>query len=48
MSLEEVAAASGAPRNTVRSRLRLAKESLRARISGDGRLLEVLGKELNR
>jgi RNA polymerase sigma factor (sigma-70 family) len=31
-SLEEVARASGAPINTVRSRVRLAKEALRARI----------------
>jgi RNA polymerase sigma-70 factor (ECF subfamily) len=31
-SLEEVAQASGAPVNTVRSRVRLAKEALRQRI----------------
>lgn len=44
MSLDEVASATATPRNTVRSRLRLAKESLRARISGDSRLRETLGR----
>jgi RNA polymerase sigma factor (sigma-70 family) len=34
-SMQEVAAATGAPVNTVRSRLRLAKEALRARIVAD-------------
>lgn len=45
MSLDEVAAATATPKNTVRSRLRLAKESLRERISGDSRLRETLGRE---
>ena len=34
MSLEEVAEATGTPLNTVRSRMRLAKEALRKRIDG--------------
>jgi RNA polymerase sigma-70 factor (ECF subfamily) len=34
-SLDEVAAATGVPVNTVRSRIRLAKEHLRSRIAGD-------------
>ncbi len=42
-SLEEVAAQTGAPLNTVRSRLRLAKERLKARIEADPALLESLG-----
>jgi RNA polymerase sigma factor (sigma-70 family) len=46
LSLEEVAAVSGAPENTVRSRLRLAKESLRSKILGDGRLREALTSEV--
>jgi RNA polymerase sigma-70 factor (ECF subfamily) len=41
-SIEEVAAAVGAPGNTVRSRIRLGKEALRARIAADGRLAELL------
>lgn len=41
-SIEEVAAAVGAPGNTVRSRIRLGKEALRARIAGDRRLGELL------
>jgi RNA polymerase sigma-70 factor (ECF subfamily) len=41
-SLPEVAAATGAPLNTVRSRIRLAKEALRRRIDADPRLLELL------
>lgn len=45
MSLEEVAAATATPRNTIRSRLRLAKESLRARIAGDSQLRDALGRE---
>jgi RNA polymerase sigma-70 factor (ECF subfamily) len=32
-SLDEISAATGAPLNTVRSRLRLAKEALRRRIA---------------
>jgi RNA polymerase sigma-70 factor (ECF subfamily) len=42
-SLEEIAAASGAPVNTVRSRLRLAKEALRKKIEADPSLAEGLG-----
>jgi len=42
-SLEEIAQASGAPLNTVRSRMRLAKEALRAKIEGDQSLLDELG-----
>lgn len=41
-SLEEIAAESGAPLNTVRSRLRLAKERLRARIENDPDLRDTL------
>lgn len=41
-SLEEVAAAAGAPLNTIRSRLRLAKEALRRRIEGAPDLLSAL------
>jgi RNA polymerase sigma-70 factor (ECF subfamily) len=44
-SLPEVAAATGAPLNTVRSRIRLAKEALRRRIDADPRLLELLEGE---
>src|SRR5688572_15391675 len=42
-SLEEIAETSGAPLNTVRSRLRLAKEALRRRIEQNPRLAEELG-----
>lgn len=41
-SLEEVASASGVPLNTVRSRVRLAKERLKARIEKDPAMLEML------
>ena len=41
-SLEEIATQSGAPLNTVRSRLRLAKERLRSRIESDPALRETL------
>lgn len=41
-SLEEVAAAAGAPQNTIRSRLRLAKEALRRRIEANPHLIEAL------
>lgn len=44
-SLEEVASASGVPLNTVRSRVRLAKEALRRRIEADPTLHESLGLE---
>lgn len=37
MTVDEVAAAARVPKNTVRSRLRLAKEALRDRIAADGR-----------
>jgi RNA polymerase sigma factor (sigma-70 family) len=43
-SLEEVAQASGAPVNTVRSRVRLAKEALRARIEAQPALAELKGE----
>lgn len=42
-TIEEIALASAAPSNTVRSRLRLAKESMRRRIEGDPILAERLG-----
>lgn len=42
-SLKEVAAVTNAPVNTVRSRLRLAKEALRRRIEADPELLAELG-----
>jgi RNA polymerase sigma-70 factor (ECF subfamily) len=42
-SLEEIAHTSGAPVNTVRSRLRLAKEALRRKIVADPKLAEELG-----
>ena len=41
-SFEEVASLTGVPLNTVRSRMRLAKERLRTRIEGDASLLEAL------
>ncbi|MBI5487260.1 MAG: sigma-70 family RNA polymerase sigma factor [Deltaproteobacteria bacterium] len=41
-SIQEIADATGAPVNTVRSRLRLAKEALRERIEQDPTLLEML------
>jgi RNA polymerase sigma-70 factor (ECF subfamily) len=41
-SMQEVADATGAPLNTVRSRLRLAKEALARRISEDPALEELL------
>jgi RNA polymerase sigma factor (sigma-70 family) len=44
-SLPEVASATGAPLNTVRSRIRLAKEALRRRIDADPRMLELLEAE---
>jgi RNA polymerase sigma-70 factor (ECF subfamily) len=45
-SLEEIAALTRTPLNTVRSRLRLAKEAARARIASDPRWAE-LGSELS-
>lgn len=42
MSLGEVAAATGVPLNTVRSRVRLAREALMAKIEADPSLLELL------
>lgn len=44
-SLPEVAAATGAPINTVRSRVRLAKEALRRAIEGDPMLADALEVE---
>lgn len=44
-ALEEIAAAAGSPLNTIRSRLRLAKEALKRRIESDPALLEALGVE---
>ena len=41
-SLEEVAQAAGAPLNTIRSRLRLAKEALRKRIEAAPELYAAL------
>jgi DNA-directed RNA polymerase specialized sigma24 family protein len=41
-SLGEVADATGTPLNTVRSRIRLAKEALRRRIEGDASLRGLL------
>ncbi len=41
-SLEDVAQATGAPLNTVRSRVRLAKEALRRRIEADPTLADAL------
>lgn len=43
MSLEEVAESTGVPVNTVRSRIRLARAALRARIERDPRLSDLLG-----
>jgi RNA polymerase sigma factor (sigma-70 family) len=42
-SIKEIATHSGAPLNTVRSRLRLAKEALKSRIEGDADLVDALG-----
>jgi RNA polymerase sigma-70 factor (ECF subfamily) len=44
-SLEEVAQTTGVPLNTVRSRVRLAKTSLKKRIEADPRLLSALEVE---
>lgn len=41
-SLQETAEATGVPLNTVRSRIRLAKEALRRLIDADPRLIEML------
>ena len=46
LSLKETAAATGAPVNTVRSRMRLAREALRTRIEQQPALAELLGGEL--
>ena len=42
-SVDETADATGAPRDTVRSRLRAALASLRQRVESDAALLEILG-----
>ena len=44
-SIEEIAAVARAPENTIRSRLRLAKEALRRKIAADPALAEELGVE---
>jgi RNA polymerase sigma factor (sigma-70 family) len=44
-SLDQVAAATGAPVNTVRSRVRLAREKLKQRIERDPALLDMLRGE---
>jgi RNA polymerase sigma-70 factor (ECF subfamily) len=44
-SLDQVAAATGAPVNTVRSRVRLAREKLKQKIEGDPDLWDVLRGE---
>jgi RNA polymerase sigma factor (sigma-70 family) len=41
-SLDQVATATGAPLNTVRSRVRLAREKLKQRIEADPALLDIL------
>jgi RNA polymerase sigma-70 factor (ECF subfamily) len=41
-SLEEVSETTGAPVNTIRSRIRLAREALRERIEGDPKLQRLL------
>jgi RNA polymerase sigma-70 factor, ECF subfamily len=43
LSREEIARMSGVPVNTVRSRMRLAKEALRRKIESDPKLAEELG-----
>jgi RNA polymerase sigma-70 factor (ECF subfamily) len=43
-SLEEIATKTGAPVNTVRSRIRLAKERLRSRIESDPQLAELFDR----
>src|ERR1035438_1802064 len=42
-SIKDIATHSGAPLNTVRSRLRLAKEALKSRIEEDADLVDALG-----
>jgi RNA polymerase sigma-70 factor (ECF subfamily) len=44
-SLDQVAAATGAPVNTVRSRVRLAREKLKQKIEGDPDLMDMLRGE---
>jgi RNA polymerase sigma factor (sigma-70 family) len=44
-SIEEIAQESAVPINTVRSRLRLAKERMRERIEKNPRLREIFGRE---
>src|SRR3984957_3222012 len=44
-SIKEIAAHSGAPLNTFRSRLRLAKEALKSRIEEDADLTDALGMD---
>ena len=47
-SLPEVAQATGVPVNTVRSRIRLAREHIKARIESDPRLAALFELELLR
>jgi RNA polymerase sigma-70 factor (ECF subfamily) len=44
-SVEEIATITCAPINTVRSRLRLAKDALRSRIEADPKWAELWGNE---
>jgi RNA polymerase sigma-70 factor, ECF subfamily len=44
-SIDEVAAATGVPANTVRSRMRRAREVLQARLDTEPRLARLLGEE---
>jgi len=43
LTMPEIAAVTGAPLETVRSRLRLGRSAVRARVLEDRRLLEVVG-----
>ena len=44
-SIDEIAAASGCPMETVKSRLRLAKATLRSRIAADGSARDLFARE---
>ena len=44
-TVAEIARASGAPEETIRSRLRLAKQALRKRVLSDPRLRQIIGVE---
>jgi len=43
LTMPEIAAVTGAPLETVRSRLRLGRNAVRMRVLEDRRLLEVVG-----